>query len=219
MVNVNAGTKGRVWVVLVVILAVLFIFAVSMFSWFRSGYDKAVRLEEQTEKAWGNVDAALQRRLDLVPNLVETVRGYADREKELFENLAKSRERYFQANSRAEKMQASNMLSGLLSRLLVLREAYPQLKANENFLTLQSQLEGAENRIGVARTRYNEAVERLNSFARSFFGRLFCSWAGVQKREYFEADREARTVPEVDFGTTGGEQQVPQEQQSQSKPE
>ena len=182
---------------LVVLVAIFFIF----FGWYIRGYNKAVFLEEQSEKAWSDVDSTLQRRFDLIPNLVETVRGYAEHERELFESIARSREKYFQPGaSRAQQIEASGELSGLLSRLLMLQENYPQLKANENFLALQSQLEGTENRINVARQRYNTAVSTLNSYARSFFGSFFCSRAGVEKAEYFEATEEAKTeVPDVNF--------------------
>ncbi|MFC1795451.1 LemA family protein [Planctomycetota bacterium] len=147
------------------------------------------------------MDAALQRRLDLVPNLVSTVKGYAEHEKELFENIAKSREKYFQAGeNRAGKIEASNELSGFLSRLLMLQENYPELKASENFRDLQTQLEGTENRIAVARTRYNEAAKLLNSYTRQFFGSFFCKRAGVEKVDYFEATEQAKSeVPKVEF--------------------
>jgi LemA protein len=192
--------SGKVWVVLVVILAVVLLVGIGTFRWYISGYNSAVGLDEGAKTAWSNVDTTLQRRLDLIPNLIETVKGYASHEKELFENLAKSREKYFQAGSRAGKIQASNELSGLLSRLLVLREAYPDLKANQNFLALQDQLEGTENRIAVARTRYNEAAKLLNSYTREFFGSFFCGKAGVEKTEYFEASEKAKTeVPKVQF--------------------
>ncbi len=192
--------SGKVWVVLVVILAVILLVGIGTFRWYISGYNRAVGLDEGAKTAWSNVDTTLQRRLDLIPNLIETVKGYASHEKELFENLAKSREKYFQADSRAGKIQASNELSGLLSRLLVLREAYPDLKANQNFLALQDQLEGTENRIAVARTRYNEAAKLLNSYTREFFGSFFCGKAGVEKTEYFEASEKAKTeVPKVKF--------------------
>jgi LemA protein len=171
-----------------------------MFRWYVSGYNKAVNLEEGAEKGWADIDAALQRRLDLVPNLVNTVKGYAEHEKELFENIAKSREKYFQAGSRAGKIEASNQLTGFLSRLLMLQENYPELKANENFRDLQIALEGTENRIAVARTRYNEAAKLLNSYTRQFFGSFFCERAGVEKVEYFEATEPAKTeVPKVEF--------------------
>ncbi len=192
--------SGKVWVVLVIILAVVLLVGIGTFRWYISGYNRAVGLDEGAKTAWSNVDTTLQRRLDLIPNLIETVKGYASHEKELFENLAKSREKYFQADTRAGKIEASNELSGFLSRLLVLREAYPDLKANQNFLALQDQLEGTENRIAVARTRYNEAAKLLNSYTREFFGSFFCGKAGVEKTEYFEASEKAKTeVPKVEF--------------------
>ena len=191
---------GKAWVVLVIILAVILLVGIGIFKWYISGYNRAVGLDEGAKTAWSNVDTTLQRRLDLIPNLIETVKGYASHEKELFENLAKSREKYFQADTRAGKIEASNELSGFLSRLLVLREAYPDLKANQNFLALQDQLEGTENRIAVARTRYNEAAKLLNSYTREFFGSFFCRRAGVEKTEYFEAAEKAKTeVPKVQF--------------------
>ncbi len=104
--------SGKVWVVLVIILAVILLFGIGTFRWYISGYNRAVGLDEGAKTAWSNVDTSLQRRLDLIPNLIETVKGYASHEKELFENLAKSREKYFQAGSRAGKIQASNELSG-----------------------------------------------------------------------------------------------------------
>jgi len=202
---------GKIWVALVAVLVVLLLIGLGIFSWYIliglgifswyiGGYNKAVNLEQGAEKAWADIDAALQRRLDLVPNLVETVKGYAGHEKELFENIAKSREKYFQAGSRAGKIEATNELSGFLSRLLMLQENYPQLKANENFRDLQVALEGTENRINVARTRYNQAAEQLNAYYRQFFGSFFCKRAGVEKVDYFEASEQAKTeVPKVEF--------------------
>lgn len=191
---------GKVWVVVVAILVVVLLIGLGMFQWYVSGYNKAVNLEQTAEKAWSDIDSTLQRRLDLVPNLVNTVKGYAEHEKELFENIAKSREKYFQAGSREGKIEASNQLTGFLSRLLVLQERYPDLKANQNFRDLQVALEGTENRINVARTRYNQAAEALNSYAKQFFGSFFCKRAGVEPVEYFEATEQARTeVPKVEF--------------------
>ena len=191
---------GKVWVVLVGVLVVLLLIGLMIFGWYRGGYNKAVNLEEGAKTAWSNVDAQLQRRLELVPNRVSTVKGYASHEKELFENIAKSREKYFQSGSRAEQIEASNEMTGFISRLLFLTEAYPELKASENFLALQSQLEGTENRIAVARTRYNDAAKQLNSYKRQFFGRYFCRWAGVEAVDYFEASEQAKTeVPKVEF--------------------
>jgi len=191
---------GKAWVVLVVILAVILVFGIGIFKWYIGGYNRAVRLSEGAQTAWSNVDAVLQRRIDLIPNLVNTVKGYAGHEKELFENLAKSREKYFQSGSRAGKIAASNELSGFLGRLMLLVENYPQLRASENFLALQDQLEGTENRISVARIRYNEASKQLNAYTREFFGSFFCRRADVEKVEYFEATEQAKTeVPQVEF--------------------
>jgi len=191
---------GKIWVGLIAVLIVVLIIGLGIFVWYIGGYNRAVNLQQSTENAWANIDAALQRRLDLVPNLVETVKGYASHEKELFENIAKSREKYFQADNRAGKIEASNELSGFLSRLLLLQENYPQLKASDNFRDLQVALEGTENRIAVARTRYNEAARQLNSYSKEFFGSFFCRRAGVKPVEYFEATEQAKTeVPKVKF--------------------
>lgn len=192
--------SGKIWAVLIVVLVFLLLLGLGIFRWYIGGYNRAVNLEQGAEKAWADIDAALQRRLDLVPNLIETVKGYASHEKELFENIAKSREKYFQAGNRAGKIEATNELSGFLSRLLMLQENYPQLKANENFRDLQVALEGTENRINVARTRYNEAAKQLNAYSRQFFGSFFCKRASVEKVEYFEASEQAKTeVPKVEF--------------------
>lgn len=193
-------TFGKAWVVLIIVLVALIALGLMVFGWYINGYNRAVNLEEASKQAWSDVDATLQRRLDLIPNLVSTVKGYAQHEKELFENIAKSREKYFQAGSRAGKIEASNELSGFLSRLMMLQEAYPDLKANQNFLALQDQLEGTENRINVARQRYNEKAKLLNAYARQFFGSFFCKKAGVEPVEYFQATEKAKTeVPQVEF--------------------
>jgi LemA protein len=195
--------SGNVWVVLIAIVAALALVALVAFIgflWYASGYNKAISLEQGAEKAWADIDAALQRRLDLVPNLVNTVKGYAQHEKELFESIAKSREKYFQAGSRADKIEASNELTGFLSRLLMLQEQYPELKANESFRDLQVALEGTENRINVARIRYNEAAMQLNSYAKALFGSFFCKRAKVEPVAYFEATEQAKSqVPKVEF--------------------
>ncbi len=191
---------AKAWVALVAVLVVLLLIGLAGFQWYVGGYNKAVNLKQGTERAWADIDAALQRRLDLVPNLVSTVKGYAEHEKELFENIAKSRERYFQAGDRGGKIEASNELTGFLGRLLMLQEKYPDLKANQNFLDLQVALEGTENRINVARTRYNDAAMQLNSFAKQFFGSFFCKRAGVEPAAYFQASEQAKTqVPKVEF--------------------
>lgn len=194
---------GKAWAVLIGVLVVLLLVGLGMLGWYISGYNRAVRLEEGAKTAWSDVETTLQRRFDLVPNLVETVKGYAKHEEKLFESLYKSREKYFEANktgNRAGQIQAANELGGLLSRLMVLVENYPDLKASQNFLALQDQLEGTENRIAVARRNYNNAAKLLNSYSREFFGSFFCKRADVKPVEYFEASEEAKTeVPEVKF--------------------
>lgn len=200
----NMRNSGRaatsIAIILIIVLAVVLIFGIAVLGWYIKGYNKAVRLDEASDNAWSNVDATLQRRFDLVDNLVETVKGYAGHEKELFENIAKSREKYFQAETVAGKAEATGELGGFLSRLLMLQENYPELKANENFRDLQVALEGTENRINVARQRYNDAARQLNSYAREFFGSFFCKRAEVEPVEYFEASEQAKTeVPKVEF--------------------
>lgn len=191
---------GKIWIVLIAVLIFALLIALGVFRWYVGGYNKAVNLKEGADKAWADIDTTLQRRLDLVPNLVNTVKGYATHEKELFENIANARTKYFNAGSREEKIESSKELSGFLSRLLMLQESYPELKANENFRDLQVALEGTENRINVARTRYNEAAKLLNAYTRQFFGSFFCKRAGVEKVEYFEATEQAKSeVPKVEF--------------------
>jgi LemA protein len=196
--------KGVLAVVLVLVAIVVVVVLVGLLGlgWYIRGHDRAVGLDEAVTTAWANVDSALQRRMDLIPNLVETVKGYAEHERELFESIAEARTKYFQADRPEGKIEAYNSMSGLLSRLLLLQERYPELKANQNFLALQDSLEGTENRINVERIRYNEAVKTLNTYSREVFGSFFCRMAGVERRQPFEAAPEAREAPRVDFGTT-----------------
>lgn len=182
-----------------IVVGVVLLFAIMSFSWFRSGFDNVISMDENVKGKWAQVENQLKRRYDLIPNLVETVKGYAKHEKELFENIAAARTKYFQPGSVKDKVQASNRLEGLLSRLLVLREAYPQLKANQSFLKLQDSLEGTENRIAVERKRYNDAVQLLNTYIRTFFGRFFASFAGVSSGEYYEIPEAEQEAPKVQF--------------------
>ncbi len=182
-----------------IVVGIILLFGVMTFSWFRGGYDNVVAMDENVTGKWAQVENQLKRRYDLIPNLIETVKGYAKHEKELFENIAAARTKYFQAGTVKGKLAASGQLEGFLSRLLVLREAYPQLKANENFLKLQDSLEGTENRVSVARKRYNEAVQMLNTYIRTFFGWLFASFAGVASAEYYEVPEGEKEAPKVKF--------------------
>ena len=164
-----------------------------------SGYNNVVAMDENVKGKWAQVENQLKRRFDLIPNLVETVKGYAVHEKELFENIAEARTKYFQAKTLKDKVEGANRLEGVLSRLLVLKETYPQLKANESFLKLQDSLEGTENRIAVERKRYNDSVQLLNTYIRTFVGRLYASFAGVSNAEYYEIPEAQKTAPKVKF--------------------
>jgi len=166
---------------------------------FYSGYNKAITLDEQVKSSWAQVENQLQRRFDLIPNIVSTVKGVTQQEKDVFLGIAKSRESYFQAKSTGAKVKAAGMFESALSRLLVLKESYPQLRSNENFLKLQDTVEGTENRLSVERKRYNDSVKTINTFSRKLLGRIYCSMAGVEKAEYFEVTDEAKAVPKIDF--------------------
>lgn len=184
---------------LVVVLAVLLLVAVIGISWFLGNYNKVVAMDENIQGKWAQVENQLKRRYDLIPNLVETVKGYAKHESELFDRIARYRTEYFNAKGPAAKIKASNQLETVLSRLLVLRETYPDLKANQSFLKLQDSLEGTENRIAVERKRYNEAVQTLNTYTRTFFGRFFATVAGVEKAQYYEIPEGEAQAPKVSF--------------------
>jgi LemA protein len=164
-----------------------------------SGYNTVITMDENVKGKWAQVENQLKRRYDLIPNLVETVKGYAKHEKEIFENLAQARTQYFQAKDVKGKIRASNQLEGVLSRLLLLQERYPVLKANESFLKLQDSLEGTENRIAVERKRYNDAVQILNTYIRTFYGRIYAMIAGVSSAAYYEVPAGEKAVPKVKF--------------------
>ena len=185
--------------VLLIILAVVALIAVGAFSWGMRQYNQVVAMDEQVKSQWAQVENQLKRRYDLIPNLVETVKGYAKHEKELFENIANARTKYFQATTVKDKIQSSQQLEGVLSRLLLLQESFPQLKANESFLKLQDSLEGTENRIAVERMRYNDDVKTLNTYRRTVFGRFFASLAGVNEAQYYEIPQPEKEAPKVQF--------------------
>ncbi len=186
--------------ILVIIAGSFFLGCVVLGGCVYSGFNKAVALDENVSSSWAQVENQLQRRFELIPNLVQTVKGVAGHEKDVFLGIAKARESYFQAKSTAAKAKSAGMLGSALSRLLVLKESYPQLKANENFLKLQDSIEGTENRLSVERKRYNDAVKQLNTFTRKLLGRLYASLASVEKAEYFEVSDTAKVAPKVDFG-------------------
>jgi LemA protein len=188
------GVKTALMAVGAVVLAGLIV-ATTMIS----GYNRVVRMDERVKNKWAQVENQLKRRYDLIPNLVATVKGYAAHEKGLFEDIAAARVKYFQASTTKDKIDAANQMEGPISRLLLLQERYPQLKANESFLKLQDSLEGTENRIAVARKRYNDAVMALNSYIRTFMGRFYAGLAGVGEAQYYQIPAGQSSTPKVKF--------------------
>lgn len=187
---------NRGWIILVV-LAVLII---SFIGWYIKGLNHVVKLDEYVKSCWAQVENQLQRRYDLIPNLVEIVKGYAAHEKGIFVQITELRSQWAKAQTIQEKVDVSDQMSSALSRLLMVVENYPDLKANQNFLTLQAQLEGTENRIAVERMRYNEAVRLFNSHIRTVFGSFFAKKRNLDKSAvYFEAKPEAKEPPKVKF--------------------
>jgi len=192
------------WIALgAVVLAVLL-----AYGWVKGTYNGLVAAEEQVAKAWADVESSYQRRADLIPNLVETVKGYAAHEKDVLTQVTEARSRVGQIRVDARGLtpgaleqfrKAQQGLSGALSRLLAVAERYPDLKASQNFLDLQTQLEGTENRINVARTRYNEAARAYNTRIRSFPANLFARAFGFEPKPYFQAEEGAQTAPKVKF--------------------
>jgi LemA protein len=165
------------------------------------GYNRLVSMREAIDGAWAQVEVQLQRRNDLVPNLVETTKGYASHEREIFEAVANARAKMLQAgNSRDAEIDASRDMSSALSRLLALSEKYPDLKADAQFARLSDELAGTENRIATERGRYNDAVRDYNSLAQSFPTNLVAKLTGFTKQKYFEAPESAQGVPQVKFG-------------------
>ena len=185
--------------VILIILAVIVAGGVLVGGCVYSGYNRAIRLDEATKSAWAQVENQLQRRYDLVPNLVETVKGVAAQEEKIYLGVAEARKAWAGARTVDEKALAAGRMESALARLLMIQEAYPQLRSNESFMKLQDQLEGTENRLSVERKRYNDAVQGLNTFVRTITGRIYAGLAGVGKAEYFEIVDAAKAVPKVDF--------------------
>ncbi len=186
----------KAWIIIGSIVVLLFLVGTS----FVGMYNRLVGLNENVTTEWSQIENQLQRRNDLIPNLVNTVKGYAKHEKEIFENVANARAKLAGAATVSQAAQASGELQGALSRLLAIAENYPQLKANENFIRLQDELAGTENRIAVARQRYNESVRNYNVAIRRFPGNIVASFAGFQKKDaYFQAEEAAKEVPNVQF--------------------
>lgn len=171
----------------------------SVYSLFKGSYNNFVTMDEGVKSSWAQVENQLQRRYDLIPNLVETVKGYAKQEKDVLVEVTNARARVGGAGKVSDKMAANNELSGALSRLLIVVERYPELKSNQNFLRLQDELAGTENRIAVERRRYNEVVQAYNVAIRSFPSNIVAGMFGFEKAAFFEAPAAAQAVPQVKF--------------------
>lgn len=195
-------SKKILWIAIPIILVII------LFVWGRGAYNGMVTQDEQVKTAWSQVENQYQRRLDLIPNLVNTVKGYASHERETLEGVVNARAKASQTmidpeNLTPEALQqfqnTQSELSSALSRLMVVVERYPELKANQNFLELQAQLEGTENRIAVERQRFNETAQAYNTSIRQFPKNIFAGMFGFHPRAYFTADSGAERAPVVEF--------------------
>lgn len=185
--------KGTIAIVVVVAILLILVFSVV------GKYNQLVTLNENVEASLSQIDNQLQRRNDLIPNLVETVKGYASHEEEIFTSIADARARLIGGGSMEDMAQASDELSGSLSRLLAISESYPELKANENFINLSTELAGTENRIAVARRDYNNTAREYNTLIRRFPTVIVANMFGFERYDYFEASQGAAEVPGVQF--------------------
>jgi LemA protein len=182
------------------ILVILLVVGLLLGSSFVGHRNQMAVKREAVNAAWSQVDVVLQRRADLIPNLVETVKGFAAQEQTVFGEIARARSALLSATTPADKIAANQRLDSALGRLLVVVENYPQLKSNENFLRLQDELAGTENRIAVERRRYNEAVQDYNTYISLFPSSLVASLSGFTRNDaYFKADEGARQAPKVNF--------------------
>lgn len=191
-----------------IIIIVVAVVALGLFSWVKGAYNTMVQEDENVQRAWSQVENVYQRRADLIPNLVATVKGYAAHESQTLENVVSARAKATQTTvdagdltpeALAAYQQAQGELSTALGRLLMIQENYPDLKANQNFLDLQSQLEGTENRITVERQKFNEAARNYNTLIRQFPKNILAGLFGFEKKPYFQADEGAKTAPQVVF--------------------
>jgi LemA protein len=189
-------SKGLIVIIILVLIALV------VFGQYVGVRNTLVTKNEAVKAAWSQVDIVLQRRADLIPNLVETVKGYAKQEQTVFGDIAKARSALLSAGTPADKIAANNQLDGAIGRLLALVENYPQLKSNENFMRLQDELAGTENRIAVERKRYNDTLQDYNTYIQKFPNNIFAGWAGFKPNDaYFKATEGSREVPKVNFGT------------------
>jgi LemA protein len=194
--------KSWITIGIVALLAIIF------YSSIKGTYNQMVSLSEQVEKQWSDVENVYQRRADLIPNLVNTVKGYAEFEQETLTQVIEARAKATSTNINPENLDAQSLqkfqqaqsgLGSALSRLMVVVERYPQLKANQNFLDLQAQLEGTENRIAVERRKFNEAARQYNTYIRQFPKNIYANLFDFEKKPYFEAEQGAEEAPKVEF--------------------
>ena len=192
------------WIIIIIIVILGFI----TYSWFKGTYNNMVTLSETVDKQWADVENVYQRRADLIPNLVATVKGYASHEKETLEGVINARAKATSTTINAGDLtpgkiaafqQAQDGLSSALSKLMVVVERYPELKANQNFLELQAQLEGTENRIAVERRQFNESARNYNTYIKLFPKNMLANMFGFEKKPYFEAQEGADEAPKVEF--------------------
>ncbi len=193
------ASRTRPMITVLLVLGALVLVALGVANYIRGTYNNLVTLQEQNRTAWSQVENQLQRRNDLIPNYVETVKGYAKQETTIFTEIANARARLGGARSPQDQMAASNELSSALSRLLVIVENYPQLRSSENFMRLQDELAGTENRIATERMRYNEAVRTYNVRIRQFPANLVASSFNFTPAPLFEAPETAKAAPQVKF--------------------
>src|SRR5262245_10226104 len=183
-----------------IVIAIIVVLLLFGFSSYVSARNQMVTKNEAVKSAWSQVDVVLQRRADLIPNLVETVKGFALQEQTVFGDIARARSQLLSAGTPADKIAANQQLDSALGRLLVIVENYPQLKSNENFLRLQDELAGTENRIAVERKRYNDALQDYNTYIGLFPNSFWAGIAGFKRNDaYFAAAEGAKTAPKVDF--------------------
>src|SRR5882757_3564394 len=187
-----------------IVVIILALIALVVFGQYVTVKNTLVSKNESVKAAWSQVDIVLQRRADLIPNLVESVKGYAKQEQTVFGDIAKARSALLSAGSPQDKIAANRQLDGALGRLLLIVENYPQLKSNENFLRLQDELAGTENRIAVERKRYNDTLQDYNTYVQQFPNSFFAQMAGFKPNEaYFTATEGSREVPKVNFSSPG----------------
>lgn len=183
------------WILIIVLVIIVLFFLLVFFGY----YNRIIRLENRIDNSWAQIDVQLKRRADLIPNLIETVKGYMKHEREVLENVTKARAALLSAKSPQENINADNMLTGALKTLFAVAENYPDLKANQNFLNLQDELTNTENKIAYARQHYNDTVLAYNNLVETIPGRWFASFMGKKPREMLQIPEASREAPKVQF--------------------